>query len=59
MGNTNFAERTHERTLNRMTPNRLEVGSKSNKYVSMDDDASSALEVNLAAFLLKYLSLTS
>jgi hypothetical protein len=48
----------HERTLNRTTPNRLEASFKSNKCESMDEDASSALEMNMAAFSLKSSSLT-
>jgi hypothetical protein len=42
----------------RATPNRLEASFKSNKCESKDEDASSALEMNLAAFSLKWLSLT-
>jgi hypothetical protein len=42
----------------RATPNRLEASFKSNKYELLDEDASSALEMNLAALSLKRLSLT-
>jgi hypothetical protein len=48
----------HERTLNRTTPNRLEASFKSNKCESMDEDASSALEMNVTAFSVKCSSLT-
>jgi hypothetical protein len=41
-----------------VTPNRLEASFKSNKRESIDEDASSALEMNLAAFSLKSSSLT-
>jgi hypothetical protein len=49
MGNTNFLEHTHERTINWATPNCLEASFKSNKCESMDEDASRALEMNVAA----------
>jgi hypothetical protein len=49
---------THERTLNWATPNHLEASLKNNKRESMNKDASSALEMNVAAFSLKISSLT-
>jgi hypothetical protein len=42
----------------RVTPNHLEASFKSNKCELKDEDASSALEMNLAALSLKRLSLT-
>jgi hypothetical protein len=42
----------------RAIPNRLEASFKSNKRESKDEDASSALEMNLAALSLKRLSFT-
>jgi hypothetical protein len=42
----------------RVTPNRLGASFKSNKRESEDEDASSALKMNLAALSLKWLSLT-
>jgi hypothetical protein len=42
----------------RATPNGLEASFKSNKHESMDEDASSTFEINLAALTLKWLSLT-
>jgi hypothetical protein len=42
----------------RATPNHLEASFKSNKRESKNEDASSALEMNLAALSLKWLSLT-
>jgi hypothetical protein len=39
--------------------NHLEASFKSNKRESKDEDASSALDMNLAALTLKWLSLTS
>jgi hypothetical protein len=44
--------------LNRVTPNYLEASFKSNKCESMDEDALSALEMNVAAFSLKSSNLT-
>jgi hypothetical protein len=41
-----------------VTPNLLEASFKSNKHESKDEDASSALEMNLANLSLKRLSLT-
>jgi hypothetical protein len=41
-----------------VTPNRLETSFKSNKRESKDEDASSALEMNLVVLSLKTLSLT-
>jgi hypothetical protein len=58
MGNTNFPGHTHERTVNRATPNRIEASFKSNKYESKDEDASSALEMNVDDLTLKSPSLT-
>jgi hypothetical protein len=49
---------THERTLNRAISNHLEANFMSNKRELMNEDASSALEMNLAALTLKWLSLT-
>jgi hypothetical protein len=40
------------------TSNRLEASFKSNKCEPVDEDASSALEMNMAAFSLKSSSLT-
>jgi hypothetical protein len=44
--------------LNRAMPNRPEASFKSNKHESTDEDTSSVLEMNLAAFSLKSSSLT-
>jgi hypothetical protein len=41
-----------------VTLNRLETSFKSNKRESKDEDASGALEMNVAAFSLKSSSLT-
>jgi hypothetical protein len=42
----------------RATPNHLEASFKSNEHELKNEDASSALDMNLAAFSLKWLSLT-
>ena len=57
MGKTNFPGRTHERMLNRAIPNQLEASFESNKPESKDKYASSALEMNVATFSLKWPSL--
>ena len=56
---TNFPGRTHTREdTPRATPNRLEASFKSNKRESTGEDASSALEMEMAAHTSQMLKLT-